>query len=633
MSERPTPEKQSILEAMLDSLRHRGPDGSGLVLEAGGRVLLGHRRLAIVELSEAGRQPMESSCGRYVLTFNGEVYNFRRLRETLRQEGYRERFRGQSDTEVLLAAITHWGLPAALGRVIGMFSLALWDRGQGKLWLARDRIGKKPLYYGRCGGDFVFASELRAFRRHPEFSPAINPAGLTLFLRFGYVPSPLSILSGVFKLQPGHLYCPGSAPQRFWSHAEFVGTARPIPAARARTDLLGLLEDSVRLRLISDVPLGVLLSGGVDSSLIAALAQRESSHRVKTFALGFEDDPLDETAEAAEVADYLGTQHTQVRHSPEAALALLRRLPEMYDEPFCDPSQLPTYLVCLTAREQVKVVLSGDGGDELFCGYDRYRLCSRQWAATAWFPHWLRRRGARLLELVPPQWWHRLTGLRAERDLPDRVHGLVELLRCPRLLDNYYRLAGLWNRPELALLDPAYSAEFEARLSGPTLADRIENLMFFDAETLLPDGILTKVDRASMAVGLEVRSPLLDHRVVEFAWQLPNDLKYAGGSLKWILKSLLYELVPRPLVDRPKRGFNVPLGRWLRGPFRDWADQLLDPVALKAEGFFRPEAVAKCWHEFLHQGRAWHQRLWAVMVFQLWWSDFRASRSSVGART
>lgn len=619
VSKQPAESGPQILSAMLECLRHRGPDGSGQVSESEGRVLLGHNRLSVVELGPAGRQPMESACGRYLITFNGEIYNFLRLQSELRKCGYEGEFRGRSDSEVLLAAIAHWGLPEALRRAIGMFSLALWDRDRRQLWLGRDRIGKKPLYYGTCGRDFVFASELRAFRQHPDFVVRVDPAALTLYLRFGYVPSPLSILAGVYKLSPGHLFSEATGPQPYWSHADFAGQSRPVEASQARAKLLTLLEDAVALRLVADVPLGILLSGGVDSALITAVAQRQSTRPLKTFSVGFED-AMDESAHAARVAEYLGTDHTRVILGPEAALGVVNRLPQIYDEPFCDPSQVPTLLISQVARRDATVVLSGDGGDEIFAGYDRYPLCSQQWRTLSRVPPPLRRLGRLAVEFCQHLWPYGC--------LADRMDGLSELLRAKCLLDNYYRLAGFWNRPEKAMSHPVFSAEFEARLTATRLADNLENLMFYDAQTLLPDGILTKVDRASMAVSLEVRSPLLDHRVVEFAWGLPLSLKYAGGDFKWILKSLLYDQIPRALVDRPKQGFCIPLGSWLRGPWREWASHWLEPAELQRHGFFRAETLARTWHEFLHHGRSWHNRLWAIIIFQQWWSEFQADRQS-----
>lgn len=613
------PQSLRTLEAMLDGLRHRGPDATGTTVEGQGRVWLGHRRLSVVELGEAGLQPMASACGRYVIVFNGEIYNFRRLREELRRSGHTPPWRGESDTEVLLEAVARWGLQAALERAIGMFALALWDRREGQLWLARDRMGKKPLYYGMCGQDLVFASELRAFRHHPKFPCQIEPKALTLLMQLGYVPSPLSIIAGVFKLSPGHLFCPDlpGGEQAYWSHASFAGRSRRLDAGQAKRELLTLLDDAVGLRLIADVPLGVFLSGGIDSSLVAALAQRQSSRPIRTFSVSLGGHPLDESRQAAAVAAHLGTRHTEVFVGPEAALPLISRLGSVYDEPFCDSSQIPTFLLSQAARQDVTVILSGDGGDEPFCGYDRYSLCCRQWAWASRLPPGLGSLLAAALEALPAGIWPRPA-------LADRGHGLAELLRCRSLLDNYYRLAGFWNRPQVALRNPVFSREFAERLSGSPQSDGIEKLMYFDLQTLLPDGILTKVDRASMAVSLEVRCPLLDHRVVEYAWSLPLSLKCANGQPKWILKSLLFDLVPRALLDRPKKGFSIPLAEWLRGPLRPWAEQLLDPVAMGPLDYFDGETIARTWSEFVNQGRGWHNRLWAILMFLQWWAEFHS---------
>ncbi len=591
-----------LVVKMLQHLRHRGPDDEGVATSR--RATFGHRRLAVIDVSSAGHQPMDHQ-GR-LLTFNGELYNAPVLRHELQQEGCRHSFQGHCDSEVLLAALNFWGVALTLNRAVGMFAFAYWD-GR-RCFLARDRIGQKPLYYGQLGRDFLFSSELTAFRAHPDFSSRVDRQALGLFLRYGYVPAPLSIFTGISKLPPGH-YWNGKALVEYWSHP--VGQVRPRSEGQALQDLRIELERAVSQRLVSDVPLGLLLSGGVDSSLVAALAQRQSSRPLRTYTMGFEEAAFDESNQARGVADFLGTDHCEVRLSAHQARELIPCLPNYFDEPFCDPSQLPTLLICQAARQEVTVALSGDDGDSLFFGYDRYPLCANQWSFLALWPVDLRRRLGRLLEGVPPTWWARLSPY-----LANRVHGLQELLGATRLRDNYDRLAGFWNRPEQILIDPFLpSPAFESRMVIE--ASDLESLMFYDVTTLLPDGILTKVDRASMAWGLEVRSPLLDHRVVELAWSLPLAQKYRAGQFKWILRQLLYQLVPEKLVNRPKQGFCVPLGDWLRGPFQDWAGHLLS--RLDGQGFFRPEVAQRKWREFLDYGCGWEDQLWSLLIFTQWW--------------
>lgn len=613
------PQLRQLGQAMLDRLAHRGPDGQGQSQEAEGRLWLGHRRLSVLDPSAAGQQPMESACGRYVLSFNGEIYNFQRLRQELQATLKALAFRGQSDTEVLLAGIAHWGLEACLRRCLGMFALALWDRHQRELWLARDRVGKKPLYYGWMGQDFVFASELKALRVHPHCPRRVDPAALTMLLRFGYVPAPLAILPGISKLEPGQLLCyrQGTLQRtRFWQHADWAGQRSP----QSLEELDTLLQDAVSLRLISDVPLGVLLSGGIDSSLVAALAQQQVGQPLSSFSLGFESPEFDESEKALGVARSLGTRHQVLRMGASQALELLPCLPQLGDEPFCDPSLLPTYLVSRLARQQVTVVLSGDGGDEAFAGYDRYRLATSQWRMASRIPPWLRRGLSQVIG-----WGDRLFPLGVAPYLRDRLHGAKELLRGDCLLDNYKRLAGFWRFPQEALLHPQFSPEFEARLSpsGPDLRAE-EWMIYWDLQTLLPDGILTKVDRASMAMGLEVRCPLLDHRVLEFAWGLPLESKMDSRESKKALRSLLFRRVPRGLVDFPKKGFCIPLAEWLRGPLRDWAEELLSPSSLGQDGYFRVPIIRQRWREFVQGGRNWQQSLWAILMFQQWQRSFRA---------
>ena len=602
------------LEKMLVTLRHRGPDDTGIVTQPG--VAFGHRRLSVIDLSTAGRQPMSTECGRFHLTYNGEIYNFEELREMLHKDGYTEPFRGYSDSEVLLACLVHWGVPETLQRLVGMFAFALWD-GE-RLWLVRDRLGQKPLYYGWCGGDFVFASELRAFRCHPEFVAEIDREALELYLCLGYVPHPYSIFSGISKLEPGHYHVDGQVV-RYWRHP--VGRARPMTDEEAKARLRETLRAAVRCRLVADVPLGVLLSGGIDSSLVAALAQEEWNRPIKTFSLGFDSREFDESRHAAQVAKHLGTDHVEIRLSPEAARHHLVRFNEIHDEPFCDPSRIPTFLVCREARKYVTVALSGDDGDSQFLGYPRYNLCRSQWDLWGRLPRQVRLLLSGLIESIPPEFLH-LLGRLTFAEIGDRARGLQELLRCDSLLQNYLRLAGFWARPNLVLNSPASpSSRFIDRLACE--AEPLEKLMYWDTQALLPDGILTKVERAGMAHSLEVRSPLLDHRLWELSWSLPLRMKYREGTYKWILRELLYEKVPRAMVDRSKQGFCIPLADWLRGPFKEWASDYISPRTLREQGFFNSELVARTWREFQDLGFAWQDRVWSLAIFGQWWESYR----------
>lgn len=603
------PAPSEVVAAMLETLEHRGPDGDGLYTSSRGGLCLGHRRLSVIDLSTNGAQPMKSACGRYVLSFNGEIYNFRRLLAELRGLGVTTPLRGSSDSEVLLLAIGHWGLHQALKRSLGMFALALYDSQQDELWLARDRMGQKPLYYGQVGTDFLFASELRAFTRAPGFQAEVDPLALTSYLRLGYVPSPYCIVKGVRKLEPAHLVKVNakgevSTPEAYW-RPDLTAVAWNPDEALSRLE--ELLRDSIELRMIADVPLGVLLSGGVDSSLITALAQKSSPQPVRTFTIGFTDKRFNEATAARSVSQYLGTEHTEVTLSPEQALKIIARLPELHDEPFADPSALPTYLVSEVARRDVTVALGGDGGDELFLGYSHHQR-HQLWAWLQGLPGPLRRALAGALSL-----W---------RAAPFRLDKARGLLESPDLLTHYQHLMGGWFRPHELYAGSSAVLEWERRMKAPTGLNASETLAYFDRQSYLPDNILCKVDRASMAISLEARAPLLDHRVVEFAGSLPLELKIRQGSGKWLLKQLLRRHLPDELVDRPKQGFCIPLASWLRGPLKAQAQDWLSPSSLSRSGFFDPEFVGRRWRQF-ESGQPWEWHLWILMAFEQWWAEFK----------
>lgn len=623
---------------MTDQIIHRGPDDSGAWVDAERGVALGSRRLAVVDLSPAGHQPMHSACERFVIAFNGEVYNFSALRDELTPRGHK--FRGHSDTEIVLAAIAEWGLEAAAKKFVGMFAMAIWDQPHRTLHLVRDRLGIKPLYYGWAGKTFLFGSELKALRAHPDFVPKINRDAIALYMRYNYIPAPFSIYQQTFKLPPGCIlsvpvvdrsFPAQIKPSPYWSFKEISerGAADPFtgPEAEAAGELDALLRDSVKLRMVADVPLGAFLSGGIDSSMVVALMQAQSSRPVRTFTIGFDESQFNEAAHAKAVAAHLGTEHTELYVTPREAQAVIPRLPLFYDEPFSDSSQIPTYLVSELARRHVTVSLSGDGGDELFGGYPRYFRSHALWKRMGWIPRPARRAMASLISVPSVATYNRRLGwlaawtdrLGRPASVGEKMHKLSEAL-VEESREALYRHFVSHSKKPGELVPGA--AEPRTALTDPSqwavLPDYFQQMMFFDTITYLPDDILTKVDRASMAVSLEARVPMIDHRVVEFAARVPTAMKIRHGTGKWLLRQVLYRYVPKDLIERPKMGFGVPIDAWLRQPLREWAEALLNADRLKREGYLNPAPIRKIWDQHVSGERNWADLLWDVLMFQAW---------------
>ena len=615
----------AAVTAMADALRHRGPDGSGLWLDAEGGVALGHRRLAVLDLSDHAAQPMLSPCGRWVLSFNGELYNYAELSQQLEAKGHQ--FKGHGDTEVLAAALTEWGVRGAVDRANAMFAFAAWDRHDRRLYLARDRAGEKPLYYTSCGDRFLFASELHGLRAHPDFHPRIDRDALAQYFRHQYVPAPASLYEGVYKLPAASILSIGlegtGRPEvsPYWSVADAMvqGAADPLTLGDdALVDTVdAALNEAVRLRMAADVPLGAFLSGGIDSSTVVAMMQRNSDQPVRTFTMGSPSADFDESTEAAAVARHLGTRHTSVQVTPAQAMAVVDRLPHVYDEPFGDSSQIPTLLVSEIARRDVTVSLSGDAGDELFAGYHRHQWIPRIWSRARKVPVPVRRAVAGGLRRVPAGQWRGLS--RVVGDSPrlaaNKAAKLAELLPLATAPAMYDSVTAHWPDADALVLGDTDSHGTPDPWPALSLQSQ---LTFADFRGYLPDDILVKVDRASMSVGLEARVPFLDHHLVELAARIPDDRKVRDGQGKWILRQVLDRYVPRALVERPKAGFGVPVGDWLRGPLRPWAEELLAPDRLAAEGWLDPALVAQRLDEHQDGRRDRTYQLWDVLMFEAW---------------
>lgn len=603
------------LGVIISAINHRGPDDSGTWFDEKQGIALGHTRLAIVDLSPAGHQPMTAAGDRFVIAFNGEIYNHLDLRNQLESQGSAPSWRGHSDTETLLACFSAWGVEATLKATVGMFALALWDKQEQQLTLARDRLGEKPLYWGWCGDTLLFGSELKALKAHPAFNVQVDRGSLSLLLRYNYIPAPYTIYQGIEKLPAGQFVQIKKGQRRsdvqtktYWQLNQVIenGLANPFNGTdvQATDTLEQAIRQAVSGQMLSDVPLGAFLSGGVDSSTVVALMQQQSKQPVRTFAIGFDEPGYNEAEYAKEVAQHLGTDHTELYVSAQDALDLVPRLPDIYCEPFADSSQLPTFLVSRMAKQHVTVALSGDGGDELFGGYNPYQFAPRVWNKVKVLPLPLRHIACRLLAGLP---------------LPDKLEKLLRVLPAKDNEQFYQILMSHWDNPgQLVIGGNEYPTLINSTEQWPKTDSFEDWMMAMDAGQYMTDDILVKVDRAAMANSLETRVPLLDHRVVELAWQLPLHMKIRDGVGKWVLREVLYRHVPREMIERPKKGFSVPLGQWLRGPLRDWAEALLNKQRLEQEGYFNSVVVRRVWTDHLQGKRDYARKLWGILMFQAW---------------
>ncbi len=630
----------NVISKMNSSISHRGPDTNGIWVDKNSGIVFGHQRLSILDLSDSGSQPMHSNSGRYIITYNGEVYNHLEIRKELENNNNGINWRGTSDTETLLEAIDFWGIETALKKIDGMFAFGLWDKKNNSLTLARDRIGEKPIYYGWQGkGDnkvFLFSSELKALKAHPEFIREVNIDAISLQLRHNYIPAPYSIFKNIFKLLPGHYLKFSESDLKknllpnskcYWSLIEsaLYGINNQLTQSdtEIQNNLEKYLQSSVKKQMISDVPLGAFLSGGIDSSIVVALMQSQSNVPIKTFTIGFDEDSYDEAKHAKNIALNIGADHTELYISPQKAMDVIPKLPTIYDEPFSDSSQIPTFLVTQLANKHVKVVLSGDAGDELFCGYNRYVMSKKFWSILSLMPLSSRNILSSGLQSISPQTWSSfsniLPGLNKYSNFGDKIHKGANALTAKNFNDLHYRLCSNWQNPTDVVINSkelgTFLTEFRPQLNG---LNGEQQMMTLDFINYLPDDILVKVDRASMASSLETRIPFLDHNLIEYVWKIPQSLKLKNGQGKWILRQILNKYVPKNLTERPKMGFGVPIDTWLRGPLRDWAENLLNENKLKQEGYFNSRLIRDKWEEHLSKKKNWQHHLWSVLMFEAW---------------
>ncbi len=623
-------EQQQKLKKITQVLSHRGPDDEGIWLSADGYTGLGHRRLAIIDLSRAGTQPMRSQCGRYIIVFNGEVYNYLELKAELKKEGHE--FISSSDTEVVLTSIIQWGMEKAITKFIGMFAFCVWDSDKKRAYLARDRFGEKPLYYTYSNNLFLFASEIKSLKAWPEFIPNISKTALDFYMHYGYVGAPYTIYENTFKLLPGHMLTISDKelvsqkfePVPYWTlRNDITSEKKFITESDMLTNLEILLLDSVKKQCISNVSVGAFLSGGIDSSLIVALMQTQSTHPVKTFTIGFTDEKYNEAPYAKAVAAHLGADHSELYVSSQQMRDVIPLLPTIYDEPFADSSQIPTYLVSQLARGSVTVCLSGDGGDELFGGYNHYKWCDKLAKKMKYFPLWSRIILSNLITKISPHYWDIFLNffMSDKKVNGDRLHKLSYLISSKNTVDLYNKMISTFQGKQriLAFRSSPHPFFMTEALKDTVSHHLISQLMYLDGISYLPDDILTKVDRASMAVSLEVRAPFLDHRISEFLGKLPNETKFKANDNKWLLKEILYKYVPSQLVDRPKMGFGIPLLSWLKGDLREWAEEFLSEKRITSKEYFNYKEVHKVWQEHLSGKRNWQNIIWPILMFESWY--------------
>jgi asparagine synthase (glutamine-hydrolysing) len=630
----------NVIIKMNSAISHRGPDTNGSWMDKDSGIVLGHQRLSIIDLSTTGNQPMRSNSERFILTYNGEIYNHLEIRKELEKINSNVNWRGNSDTETLLEAIDFWGIDITLNKIDGMFAFVIWDKKNRCLILARDRIGEKPLYYGYQGeGDekvFLFGSELKALKVHPQFKGEINRDAIALQLRHNCIPAPYSIYRDIYKLLPGnYLKFKESdlkknlipASKIYWSLVETAIYGNNNQLQNSEKDIKEELEKqlklSVKKQMISDVPLGAFLSGGIDSSTIVSLMQSQSIKPIKTFTIGFEESEYSEAKYAKKIAKHIGTHHTELYISSKKAMDVIPKLPTVYDEPFSDSSQIPTFLVSQLSKEHVKVALSGDGGDELFCGYNRYLVGKKLSAILNLIPLTLRKSVSSSIKLISEENWTKISKflpvLNKYSNFGDKVYKGTNALEAKTIYDMYYSLCSHWKNPTEAVLNSiepgTLLTEFKPKLDD--LNDQ-QQMMVLDLLTYLPNDILVKIDRAAMASSLETRAPFLDHKLIEYVWKVPHSLKFKNNQGKWILRKILAKYVPKNLIERPKMGFGVPIDMWLRGPLKDWAENLLSEKRLKQEGYFDSKLIRMKWEEHLSGNRNWQSDLWNILMFQAW---------------
>ena len=630
----------NVIVKMNSAISHRGPDAKGTWYDKNSGIVLGHQRLSIIDLSSAGDQPMQSNSNRFILTYNGEIYNHLEIRKEIEKNNSFTKWRGSSDTETLLESIDFWGVEKTLQKIQGMFAFGLWDKKTRSLTLARDRMGEKPLYYGWQGKGnnrvFLFGSELKALKVHPGFDEQINRGAIALQLRHNCIPAPYSIYKDIYKLLPGHYLELKendlkenflSTPKKYWSLSERIieGNKNQLKLddEKILKDLEGILKLSVKKQMISDVPLGAFLSGGIDSSTVVALMQSVSNNPVKTFTVGFEENDFSEAKYAKNIAKYLGTNHTEIYVSSKKALDVIPKIPNIYDEPFSDSSQIPTFLVSQLTKQQVKVALSGDGGDELFCGYNRYLVTETFSNIFRFMPLIFRKTLASTIRSISPKKLDKILNFLPKLDhhsgFGDRMHKVANVLDLKELNDIYYTLRSHWPNPsEIVKNSKEPSTLLTKYKPNLNILNHQEKMMALDLLTYLPDDILVKVDRAAMASSLETRIPFLDHKLIEYVLKIPHSLKFRNGQGKWILKRILNQYIPKNLTERPKKGFEIPLSSWLRGPLRDWAENLLNEKRLNEENYFNSKLIREKWSEHLSGRKNWQHDLWDILMFQAW---------------